>query len=142
MNWYFVYLRVISEKKFDKKLLACAETLKEALENLKIPSKIPKREFKDEKAERELELAACKLKYTEAYAKHAKAIGVCYNLFRQLLEDEPQVQWDCIIREVNKKDPWMGLDGVKCKGLCMKTSKSLKNCIMFHKLTVFNCDVA
>ena len=70
----------------------------EALEYLKKPSKIPKKESTDEKAEHKLELAACKLKSAEAYAKHATAIGVCYDLFRQLLEDEPQVQWDRITR--------------------------------------------
>ena len=82
------------------------------------------------------------MKSAAAYAKHTKAIGVCYDLFRQLLDDEPQVQWDRIIKEVHKKDPCAGLDGVKRKGLCMKTLKLLKDCIMFHKLTVFNCDTA
>ena len=31
---------------------------------------------------------------------------------------------------------------IKHKGLRMMTSKSLEDCIMFHKLTVFNCDTA
>jgi hypothetical protein len=31
MKWYFKYLRVIVEKKFNKKLLACSETLKRAI---------------------------------------------------------------------------------------------------------------
>jgi hypothetical protein len=44
--------------------------------------------------------------------------------------------------EVHEKDPWTGLDGVKYKGLFMKNLKSLEDCIMFHKLTVFNCDEA
>jgi hypothetical protein len=140
MKWYYNYLRVIVKKKFDEKLLACSETLKGALEDLKKPSKVPKREAVEQKAERKLELAASKLKSAEAYAKHAKTIGVCYDLFRQLLADEPQVQWDWITKEVHEKDPWTRLDGVKHKGLRMKTSKSLKDCIMFHKLTVFNCD--
>ena len=35
MKWYFNYLRVIVEKKFDEKLLACSETLKRAIEDLK-----------------------------------------------------------------------------------------------------------
>jgi hypothetical protein len=140
MKWYFIYLRMIGKMKFDEKLLACAKTLKGTLEDLKKPSKIPKKESEDEKAERQLELATCKLKYTEAYAKHPKVIGVCYDLFCQLLEDESQVQWDRITKEVHKKDPWTGLDGVKRKGLRMKTLNSLEDCIMFHKLTEFNCD--
>ena len=34
----------------------------------------------------------------------------------------------------------MGLDGVKHIGLHMKTAKSLEDCIMFHKITVFSVD--
>jgi hypothetical protein len=36
----------------------------------------------------------------------------------------------------------MGLNGKNHKGLCMKTSKLLEDCIMFHKLTGFHCDAA
>ncbi len=79
------------ERKSGLKVLACADTLKRAIEDLKKPSKIPKRESEDQKAERELELAACNEKYDVMYAKHAEAIGVHYDLFRQLLADEPQV---------------------------------------------------
>ena len=142
MKWYYNYLWVIVKKKFDEKLLACSETLKGALEDLKKPSKVPKSESAEQKAECELELAACNEKSTEAYTKHAKAIGVCNDLFRQLLADEPQVQRDRIFHDVYNKDPWTGLDGVKHKGLCMKTSKSLKDCIMFHKITVISVDGA
>ena len=56
--------------------------------------------------------------------------------------DKPQVQWDRIVFKVHSKNPWTGLNGKKHKGFCMKTSKSLEDCIMFHKLTVFHCDVA
>jgi hypothetical protein len=51
MKWYFNYLRVIVEKKSDKKLLACSETHKRASEDLKKPSKVPKRESEDQKAD-------------------------------------------------------------------------------------------
>jgi hypothetical protein len=80
------------------------------------------------------------VKSDATYTKHAKAIGVHYDLFRQLLADKPQVQWDCIIEDVHNKDPWTGLDGVKHPGLCMKTAQSLEDCIMFHKITVFSVD--
>jgi hypothetical protein len=132
----------MGEKKFNEKLLACTETLKKALEDLKKPSKIPKRESVDQAAERKLELAPCKLKSDAAYTEHAKAIGVHYDLFCQLLADEPQVQWDCIVEDVHNKDPWTGLDGVKHIGLCMKSAKSLEDCIMFHTITVFSVDAA
>jgi hypothetical protein len=97
MKWYFNYLRVIVERKSNVKLLACSETLKRAIKDLKKPSKVPKRESEDQKAERKLELAACQVKSDDAYVKHATAIRVHYDLFRQLLADEPQVQWDRIL---------------------------------------------
>ena len=140
MKWYFNYLWVIVEKKFNKKLLACTETIKRVLEDPKKPSKVPKRESTDQAAERELELAACKLKSDAAYTKHTKAIGVHYDLFSQLLADEPQAQWDRIVEDVHNKDPWTKLDGVKHIRLHMKTAKSLEDCIMFHEITVFSVD--
>jgi hypothetical protein len=76
MKWYFNYLRIIVERKSDLKVLACADALKRAAKDLKKPSKIPKREAEDQKAERKLELAACKEKYDATYTKHADAIGV------------------------------------------------------------------
>ena len=79
MRWYYNYLRVVIKKKFDEKLLACSEALKRALEDLKKPSKVPKRESPEQKAERKLELAACNEKYDAAYTNHAKAIGVHYD---------------------------------------------------------------
>jgi hypothetical protein len=108
--------------------------------DLKRPYKVPKRESKDQKAERELELSACKEKLEDAYAKHTEAIGVHYDLFHQLLVDEPQVQWDRIVEEVHNRDPWTGLNGNKHPGLCIKTAKSLEDCILFHKITVFSVD--
>ncbi len=54
MKWYFNYLRIVVERKSDLKVTACADALKRAIEDLKKPSKIPKRESEDQKAEREL----------------------------------------------------------------------------------------
>jgi hypothetical protein len=82
MKWYYNYLRIIVERKSDVKVLAYADALKRAVEDLKKPSKIPKRETEDQKAERELELAACQEKYEVAYTKHADAIGMHHDLFR------------------------------------------------------------
>jgi hypothetical protein len=121
VKWLFIFIRVISKKKFDKKLKACSKSLKKVLEDLRKTTKVPKKESPEQKAEQELELTAAKLRSAEAHAKHATAISVCYDLFCQLLADEPQVQWDRIVMEVHNKDPWTGLDGNKHKGLHMKT---------------------
>ena len=105
-------------------------------------SKVPKRESVEQKAERKLELVAANTRLVEAKVEHNSRIQACYDLFRQLLADKPHVQWDRIVFKVYSKDPWTGLNGKKHKGLHMKTSKSLEDCIMFHKLTVFHCDAA
>ncbi len=91
---------------------------------------------------REVELATTKVKLVEVTAIHAIAIQACYDLFRKLLADDPRDQGDRINREVHESDPWTSLDGHKNNGLRMKTSKSLEDCITFHKRTVFLLDAA
>ena len=105
--------------------------------------KVPKREAPENKVARDLEVAATKVKLTEVSTVHAAAIGACYNLFRQLLADDPQVQWDHIIREqVHEVDPWTALDRTKNRGFWKKSSESLQDCITFHKCTVLSVDAA
>ena len=87
-------------------------------EEVKKLTKIPKKESVSEKVERELEVVTTGLRFAEAKIEYATAIGSCYDLFHQLLMDEPQVQWDCIVMEVINKDLWMGLDGNNHKWLC------------------------
>ena len=90
-------------------------------------SKAPKKEVAKNKVTREVELAATKVKLVEATAIHVITIQACYDLFCQLLVDDPQVQWDRIVREVHKTDPWTALNGTKHKGLRMKTFESLQD---------------
>ncbi len=96
----------------------------------------------ENKVIREEAFARNKLKLGEANAIHVIAIQACYDLFRKLLADDPRDQWDCIVKEVHESDPWTLLTGQKRAGLRMKTSKSLEDCITFHKRTVFSLDAA
>ena len=105
LKWNLVYLHVREEKKLDEKLTMAMELLKKVQEEVKKLQKVPKNESMSENAERELEVTAAELRFTEAKAEYATAIGVCYDLFRQLLADKPQVQWDPIVAEVHTKDP-------------------------------------
>ena len=105
------------EKKLSEKLTIASESLKKVLKDIRKFSKIPKEESMEQKAERELEVTVAKIRSAEAKIEYATAIGSCYDLFHQLLMDEPQVQWDCIVMEVINKDLWMGLDGNNHKWL-------------------------
>ena len=130
----------MDEKQLRGQLGVTSEALKKVLKIMKKFLNVPKRETLEQKVTQKLEVAATKVKLTEANAVHAIAIGACCDLFRQLLADDPQVQWNRIVREVHHNNPWTALDGTKTRGLQMKTSESLEDCITFHKLTVFSCD--
>ena len=115
---------------------------KKLLKDFKKFSKVPKKEVAENKVTWEVELAATKVKLVEATTIHAIAILTCFDLFRQLLVDDPRDQWDRIVREVHDTALWTALDGQKIRGLRMKTSESLEDCITFHKCTVFLLDAA
>ena len=143
MKWVQVYDCILGKKKLRTNLDVATEECKKVLEEMKKFLKVPKRETPELKVVWELEVTATKVKLKEADTVLAIAIGACYDLFRQLPADDPQVQWDRIVRpELHKNNPWTALNGTKHKGLRMKTFKSLQDCIMFHKLTVFSVDAA
>ena len=111
VKWLLVFICIMEEKKLGEKLRTSSKSLKKVLKDTKKFLKVPKEESAEQKAERELEVTAAKVRSSEAHAKHATAIvGACYDMFHQLLVDEPQVQWDRIVMEIYTKDPWTGLD--------------------------------
>ena len=135
-----VYICVLGEKNLCVTLNVATVERKKLLKDMKKFLKVSKKETPENKVTRELEVAATKVKLTEATAIHAIAIQACYDLFCQLLADDPQDQWDRIVREVHNTDPWTALDGTKIRGPRTKTSESLEDCITFHKRTVFSVD--
>jgi hypothetical protein len=139
LKWIQVFMCVLDEKKLHGKLNTTSESLKKVLEELKKFLKVPKRETLEQKVTRELEAIPAKVKAMEANAVQPIAIGACYDLFCELLADDPHIQWDSIVREVHNNNPWTALDGSKHMELWMKTSELLEDCITFHKLTVFSC---
>ena len=100
-KWIQVYLRVLGEKELRAPLDAATGVCRKLLENFKKFSKAPKKEVTENKAVREVELAATKVKLVEVTAIQVIAIQACYDLFRQLLADDPRDQWDRIVREVH-----------------------------------------
>jgi hypothetical protein len=106
LKWIQVYLCVLGEKNLRAPLDVATMERKKLLEDLKKFIKVPKREAVENKVTRELEVAATKVKLKEATTIHMIAIQACYDLFRQLLVDDPHDQWDRIVREVHETDPW------------------------------------
>jgi hypothetical protein len=113
LKWIQLYLCVLGKKELCAPLDAATEVCKKLLEDFKKFSKAPKKELAENKVTREVELAATKVKLVEATAIQAIAIQACYDLFCQLLPDDPCDQWDRIIREVHESNPWTSLGGVE-----------------------------
>ena len=98
LKWIQVYDRVLGEKNLRGPLDDATAERKKLHEEMKKFLKVPKKETPENKVTRELEVSVTKVKLAEASAVHMTAIGACYDLFRQLLADDPQVQWDRIVR--------------------------------------------
>jgi hypothetical protein len=89
LKWIQVYICVLGKKNLRVLLDVATMDQKKLLEDLKKFLKVPKREAVENKVTRELEAAATKVKLEEATVIHTIAIQACYDLFRQLLADEP-----------------------------------------------------
>jgi hypothetical protein len=138
LTWIQVYISILGEKNLRVPLDIATVDQKKLLKDLKKFLKVPKKEAVENKVKRELEVAATKVKLVEATAIHVIAIQACYDLFRQLLADDPRDQWDRIVREAHELDPWTTLDGTKNKGLRMKTSASRSTSAQSSLLTLKN----
>ena len=58
------------------------------------------------------------------------------------MKEDPELQWDRIVKNMHTKDPWEDLKGIKHGSIRMRSSKSLWECINFHKLTVYSINAA
>jgi len=88
----------------------------------------------------QLEVATKKL--VEAEVCEDTKVATVYDLFRKTLKEDPELQWDCIVRDMHSKDPWEDLKGIKHGGIRRRSSKSLWECIDFHKRTVYSINAA
>jgi hypothetical protein len=75
-----------------------------------------------------------------AEANETAKVGIVYDLFRKSLKEDPELQWDRIVDDMHTKNPWEDLKGVKHDGLHSKSSRSLWECINFHKLMIYSID--
>ena len=84
-----MYIRVLGKKNLRVPLDVATVDRKKLLKDMKKFLKVPKKESAENKVTRELEVAATKVKLAEATVIYAIAIQACYDLFRQLLADDP-----------------------------------------------------
>jgi hypothetical protein len=78
----------------------------------------------------------------ESQKAHNKAIAKTYKQLRNLLSGDAQSQWDCVCREMHKRDLWAAVNGQVTKGGRPQTWMSFLDCLELHKLPVFSADAA
>ncbi len=78
----------------------------------------------------------------EAQIAHNKAITKTYKQLRNLLSSKAQSQWDCVCREMHKRDSWAAVNGQVTEVRHPQTWLSFLDCLELHKLTVFSAETA
>ena len=90
LKWIQVYICILGKKNLCAPLDIATVDCKKLLKDFKKFSKVPNKEVAENKVTREVELAVTKVKLVEATTIHMIAIQACYDLFRQLLADDPR----------------------------------------------------
>jgi hypothetical protein len=129
---------------YEADLEAAAKVTLIAYQSLKKAGKVPPGEKETAKAMRLSKVEAAKTELEKAKIAESTFAGpvYAYDLFRKLLRDNPETQWDRIVSKMHSKNPWEDHTGVKRYSLRMKSQLSLIECIKFHKLTFFSVDAA
>jgi hypothetical protein len=129
----------MEKKEYEADLEAAPKVTLSATTALKKLAKAQHGEKDPAKAKRLTKVKAAKVRLINAKVTESMLTCLAYDLFRKLLRDEPEIQWDCIVTEMHTKTPWEDIKGVKHNSLRGKSHQSLMDCI-FHKLTDFTVD--
>jgi len=86
------------------------------------------------------QLEAVIRKLLDAEVSEEAKVATVYDLFCKTLKEDPEQQRDRIMKDMHIKDPWEDLKSIKHGGICRRLSKSLWECIDFHKRTVYSID--
>jgi hypothetical protein len=136
------FVRMLERKKISEDMLKLAK----AVASLKVPVRrlttAPQGEKPADKAVRLGKLEAVVNAVVEANVHENTKLETVYDLFRKTLKEDPELQWDRIVSDMHIKDPWEDLKGAKHDGIRGKLSKSLWECIDFHKRMIYSIDAA
>jgi hypothetical protein len=139
-------LRVIDQKGLPKKCRVLAKAVvkrSEALKNLQEAAGSRETVLRSiDVTARKVEIEQTQQMLQEAQKAHNKAIAETYEQLRNLLSDDAQSQWDCVCREMHKRDLWAAVNGQVTKARHPQTWTSFLDCLELHKLTVFSAGAA
>jgi hypothetical protein len=136
------FTRLMEKKGYKADLEAASKVTLSMTTALKKLVKAQTREKDPTKAKRLTKVEAVNVRLINAKVVESTLACLAYDLFRKMLKDKPEIQWDCIVTEMHTKNPWEDIKGAKHNGLHGKLHPSLTDCIEFHKLTVFTVNAA
>jgi len=134
------FIRMLERKKIEEDLLKFAKAVLSRKALVRKLKTAPQGEKPAEKTVRLEQLEAATKKLTEAEVCEDTKVMTVYDLFCETLKEDPELQWDRIVKDMHSKDPWEDLRGIKHGGIRRRSSKSLWECINFHKRMVYSID--
>jgi len=132
------FIRMLERKKIEEDLLKFAEAVISPRALARKLKTVPPGDKPADKTVRLEQLKAAIRKLVEAEVSKEAKVATVYDLIRKTLKEDPKLQWDRIVKDMHTKDPWEDLKGIKHGGVCRRSSKSLWECINFHKRTVYS----
>jgi len=136
------FIRMLERKKNEDDLLKLAKAVISPRALVRKHKTAPPGEKPANKTIRLEQLEAAIRKLVEAEVCEEAKVATVYDLFCKTLKKDPELQWDRIVKDMHIKDPWEDLKGIKHGGIRRRSSKSLWECIDFHKRTVYSIDAA
>jgi hypothetical protein len=133
---------MLSRKKWDDEMTKLTKTVLTVTARVKKLARTPNEETEPQTTNRLSQWEAAESELKKAEALESVKVGLVYDIFCKTLKEDPEIQWDRIVDDMQAKEPWEDLRGAKHDGLRRKSVASLWECIDFHKLTVYSVDAA
>jgi hypothetical protein len=143
VNHIIAMIRLVEQKDFEnsvEKAFAAVLGLKEQVGLLHRKLNMSKNHQEKDSLQKHIDATEKLLKQAEKNA--LKETVKAYELMRTYFVGKACTQWDKVVQEMHKKDPWVAVDGSLNQGPHKKTWDSFLDCIELHKLTIFSCDAA
>jgi len=114
------FIRMLERKRIKGDLLKLAKAVISQKALVRKLKTAPPGEKPTNKTVRLEQLQAAIRKLVEAEVSEEAKVTTVYNLFRKTLKEDPELQWDRIVKDMHTKDPWKDLKGIKHGGICRR----------------------
>ncbi len=115
------FAQFMEKKGYEADLEAASKVTLSATTALKKLAKAQTGEKGPAKAKRLTKVEAAKVRLINAKVAESTLACLAYDLFRKLLRDEPEIQWDWIMTDMHTKNPWEDIKGATHNSLRKKS---------------------